>query len=278
MSERTIGDYISLVEQFFGYLDSTHKEEPLELYEIQTRHIREFLLKKLKQDNNELSTINKNLTILKKFFNFLWESNQIPIDPTTKIKHKKINDEKSLIIPYEILLDILPQVINNKKYSNLKKIIYLLALHGFRIKDFHIFKKDVIDKGDSVVIFPKTHEPVELFSTHADIFMAVYNESLFIDSPYVFTTKRNKEKKYVPIEVMGIYKHLSEIKQDFNLPVNLNTNNIRHSYAYFLYHAKGYSFERIAEVLGIENYSAALLVKESEKRYKKFNETLEIET
>jgi site-specific recombinase XerD len=276
MGDRTVEDYISLAEQFLAYLDATNKEDTLELNEIQTRHVREFLIKKRKQDKNELSTINKNLTILKKFFNFLWESKQIAIDPTTKLKHKKIKDESSILLPYEMLLDILPGVIKNNSYSNLKKIIYILALHGFRVQDYHILKKEIIDKTESVMIFPKTHEPIELYGVHADIFIAVYNDSLFNSSPYVFTTKRKKEDKYVPIEVMGIYKHLSDIKEDYNLPVNLNTNSIRHSYAFYLYFTKGYTFERIADILGIENYSAALLVRESEKRMKKANERLEI--
>lgn len=278
MSERTIEDYVSLVEQFFSYIDSLHKNDELELFEIQTRHIRDFLTKKQKEDKNELSTVNKNLTILKKFFNYLWEIDKIPVDPAGKIKHKKVNEVKSAIVPYEILLEILPKVIQNKEYSNLKKVIYILALHGFRIQDYHIYKKDIIVKQDSVTIFPKLHEPVELFSVEADLFVSVYHDSMFIDSPYVFNTKRKKEQKYVPIEVMGIYKHLSEIKEDYNIPLNLNTNNIRHAYAFYLYHTKAYSFERIADVLGIENYSAALLVRESEKRIQNAHETLEIRT
>lgn len=274
-SDRTIEDYISVVSQFFYYLDKNTKEQ-LEVFEIQGRHIRAFLEKKRKQDKNEINTINKNITILKNFFNYLWESNQIPIDPAGKIKHLKVQTNKRLALKYEMLQEILPDIINNKLYSDLRKIIFILAMYGFRVQDYHILKKEVIDKGESVMIFPKIHEPVELYGKEAEIFLSVYYQSLFTSSKYVFTTKRHKDDSLVPIEVMGVYKHLSEIAKDYNLPTKLNTNVIRHAYAYYLYHNKNLTFERIATILGIEDYSAALLVRESERRIKNANETLEI--
>lgn len=272
-SIRTVDDYIAVVNQFFAYIDS--QCGPLELFEIHSKHIKRFLETKRERDKNELTTINKNLTILKNFFNYLWETNQISNDPTSKIKHKKIEVTKAITISYEMLLDILPDVIHNPAYTEQRKIIFILALHGFRIQDYHILKKDIIDRGESVMIFPKIHEPIELFGIESEIFIRVFNESLFDNSPYVFTTKRKNDDTLVPIEVMGIYKHLSEISKDHQLPMTLNTNIIRHLYANYLYHQKDYTFEKIATTLGIENNSAALLVKESERRIKKEDETLE---
>lgn len=275
-SSRTVDDYAAVVVQFFSHIDSQQSGEELELFEIRSRHIRAFLDKKREQDNNELTTINKNLTILKNFFNFLWEDGQIPIDPAGKMKHQKTQVTSEITLNYEMLLEILPGVMHNNSYSENRKIIYILALYGFRVKDFHILKKDVIDKGDSVMIFPISHEPMELIGKQAEIFINVFNDSLFNNSPYVFTKKRKNDNTLVPIEVMGIYKHLSDIKEDFKFPMNINTNIIRHLYANYLYREKGYTFERIATILGIENYSAALLVKESERRIKNNEETLEM--
>lgn len=265
-SERTILDYISVIEQFFAHLDRRPDHEKLEVFEIQTRHIKDFLDDKYKQGNIERTTLNKNISILKSFFNHLWESKQIPIDPTTKIKHSKYKIEKKILLNYRMLLEILPSVLANRSYSDLKKAVYTLAIKGFRIQDFHILKKDVIHKKRSVLIFPKTHEPVELFGQEYEVFITVYNQSLFNESEYIFVTKRRDNGELVPIEIMGIHKHLMDIQRDYRLPQKLNTNLIRHVYAHYLYHEMNNTIERVAEIYGIENTSAALLIKESGRR------------
>ncbi|GLO68289.1 MULTISPECIES: tyrosine-type recombinase/integrase [Oceanobacillus] len=275
-SIRTVDDYISLIEQFIAHLDYVYKKDPLEVFEIQNKHIRIFLDKKRYIDKIELSTLNKNITILKSFFNYLWKTQQIPVDPASKLEHAKYSINKPISLRYEMLLEILPSIITNNYYTELKKIIFIFVMHGFRIQDFQILKKDVIDNGDSILIFPKYHEAIELYGQELDIFIKVFNDALFHESDYVFVTKRHDDKKLVPIEIMGIHKHLKEIQEDYRIPTKLNTNTIRHSYAYYLYHEKDFTFENIATIFGIENSSAALLVKESERRIEKGSETLEI--
>jgi len=264
-SKETVKDYLKTVNMFFRFIDNKYGNN-YEMYKVATSDVREFLKNKL-DDGNSKTTVNKHLTILKNFFDYLWKIEKVPIDPIAKLKHFKHQTERPNLITYEALLKLLPDVLKNVNYTNLRKSIYILAIYGLNISDFHFKKGDVLDKGDSVEIILKNRPPIELNERRAEIFLSYYNESIFNGTDYVFVTKK-MDQTFVPIEVMSVHYHLNEISEDYSLPSKLSPNVIRHSFTYYLFMEKRMTVEQVADIFGIENKSAATLVKESQRRNK----------
>ncbi|MDO6657401.1 site-specific integrase [Anaerobacillus sp. 1_MG-2023] len=262
-STETITSYVKTVRAFFSYIDMKY-EKSKEVFEITPKDIKTFIDSCL-SDGHSKMTCNKYLSILKSFFDYLWQKDKIAADPTVKIKRYVLEDTKKTEITYQQLLDILPDILSNPTYSSLRKAIYVLTLKGLRHSEFQFIKENVIDMGDSVTIKLKKHE-INLTHDAAETFMSYYFESQFNGTPYVFITKKH-DSSLVPIEVMSLYTHINAISKDYGLPTKLNLNMIRHAYAYYLYKVQRHTIENISTILGIKPASAAQLVKISLDRY-----------
>ncbi|PGT82209.1 site-specific integrase [Bacillus sp. AFS040349] len=264
-SQETVNDYKKIINLFFQFIDDLYGKQK-EIFQISPKDIKDYL-ERLKDDGSSINTVNKHLSILKGFFDYLWENDKIPVDPAMKIKrHKVVEEEKEFDISYEMLLQILPQVLSNPKYSLLRKVIFILAMKGLRHTEFQILKDNIEDLGEEVLIKFKKYS-LKLAGEEGEYFLSYYFESNFNGSDYVFTTKKHDES-IVPIEHMSIYTHLNAITDEFKLPSKITLNGIRHSYAYYLYINKKYPIQKIAETLRIENVSASHLVKISMNRHK----------
>ncbi|MDC3424291.1 site-specific integrase [Aquibacillus sp. 3ASR75-11] len=272
-SQGTVAGYLKTIDMFFVYLDSVYGKQK-EIYEISPKDIKGFLEAKL-ASGNEVKTVNKHLTILKGFFDYLWKIGKAPIDPAVKIPRYKVGEEKPSILMYEDLLDILPQVIHNPDYNSLRKTIFILAIKGLRSSEFQIPKENVIDKNNIIEIMLKKHV-VRLEGIEAEEFLSYYFEAQLNGSNYLFITRKHDDS-IVPVENMSIYMHLNVISNDYDFPTKLTLNSIRHAYAYYLYTKERMTIEQIGNKLGIESESAANLVKTSQERHRKGKELLEIE-
>lgn len=258
-SPETIDSYVKEVNYFFTFLDHKYKRKK-ELYEITPTDIKDYLEDK-KVKGSKSVTINKYITILRNFFDYLWIINKIPADPSAKIKRIKEQEKYNQELTYQSLLETLPKILENPSYSTIRKVIYILALHGLRTSEFQILKDNIVNQQDEVIIKTKKRKIV-LKGKNADYFLEYYNkESMFNLSNYVFVTKKHSDE-IVPVEGMTIYIHLRSICEDYNLH-KLVLNDIRHAYAYYLYKEKQFTIEDIANEFGIEENSAALLVDES---------------
>lgn len=257
-SPETIDSYVKEVNYFFAFLDFKYKRKK-ELYEITSKDIRDYLEDK-KIKGSKPVTINKYITILKSFFDYLWTINKIPVDPSSKIKRIKEKEIYNQDLTYQTLLDITLNVLNNRDYSAFRKVIFTLALAGFRASEFQILKENVSINTLEVEVTIKTKKrKLVLKELKAEFFMEYYyHESMFNLSDYVFVTNKHNEES-VPVEGMTIYTHLRSISEDYNLP-KLVLNDIRHAYAHYLYKEKQFTIEDIATEFGIEENSAALLV------------------
>ena len=96
--------------------------------------------------DKSISTVNKELSIIKTFFNYLWEINKVPVDPAVKIKRLKIEKALKVVTPYDEILSILQKAMSNQQYSKLRKAIFLLAVKGLKTADFRFKKEDVEDR------------------------------------------------------------------------------------------------------------------------------------
>ena len=271
--EETIDSYIKVANQFFAFLNNRFGGK--DLREIYSNHIKAYLKDQI-DHNKSISTINKELTIIKTLFDYFYQTDKINFDPAVKIQtlKKQIRDSDELqelsnhsdllyiynLDSLEILKD---RVINNTDYSSVRKLIFLLASKGLRTSEFRIKKSNIIIEDGENVVLDLVYKKMKLEDNEAATFLEYYNTSLFIESDYLFVTKKSKSNNdsvnskartgvLVPIEVMSILNHLRAISADYlpDIPA-LTLVNIRRSIIYDFYYNKHKSIQEISNYLGI---------------------------
>lgn len=264
----TLESYAKVIKLFFSYLQSTypHNKEP---FQISSKDIKGYLI--LQKDRNKsISTINKELAILKTFFNYLWEVDKVPVDPAMKIKRFSSEDRPLLGISYGEIKGLLKKVLNNPEYSTLRKAIFILATKGLKTSEFRFKKGDIeIPSDKNQVVINLRNRKIVLEGQEADYLKDYLQDSKLNGSDYVFITKRHGGKERCPIEVMSILSHLRTIANDYlKSEQTLTLVLIRRAIAYDLY-VNNTPIQQIAKVLGIEedsasNYLRILLEEESD--------------
>ncbi|RHW35974.1 integrase [Neobacillus notoginsengisoli] len=260
-SEETILSYEKVTNNFINFIASVYPENK-EPFHINPSDIKNYLDLQLKSDKS-VGTVNKELAILKTFFNFLWETNKIPVDPIVKIKRFKVQTFPEVDVSFEEINTILQKVLLNPEYTTLRKSIFILATKGLKTSDYR-FKKDYVQDSiqDDRVKIKLRNRVIQLEGKEASYFREYFYEAMFNDSDYVFTTRQRKQKINGPIQVMSILNHLRAISVDY-LPEDtqqLTLLSIRRSIAFKLYKEK-HSIQSIAKALGIEESTASNYLK-----------------
>ncbi|MDQ1005208.1 site-specific recombinase XerD [Neobacillus niacini] len=260
-SLETVKSYEKVINHFFKYIKKSYplNKEP---FQISPTDIRNYMEEQLEQDKS-ISTVNKELAIIKTFFHYLWEINKVPFDPAVKIKRLKLEKELTIIITYEEILSILEKVLSNHEYSKLRKAVFLLAVKGLKTADFRFKKEDVLDEfEDNYLIIQLKNRSITLRDIEATCFREYYDEAMFSENDYVFTTTPHGEHSGGPIQVMSILNHLRAISSEYlgenHQPLTLIL--IRRSIALYMY-LKQYPLQIIAKELGIEENSASNYLK-----------------
>jgi site-specific recombinase XerD len=258
----TIESYLKVTGQFFSFINLVYPngKEP---YEISPSDIKNYLENQEKRKKS-ISTINKELTILKNLFNYLWEVDKVPVDPAVKIKRYRAEDKPSISITFKEITELLDKVLNNSSYSSYRKAVFILAVKGLRTSEYRFKKSDVkIEASQDYVEICLPNRVMILKGMEANYFIEYYYEAQFLETDYVFTTKRAETNDLVPIEVMGVLNQLRMISNDY-LPSqteSLTLINIRKALAYELYVKQRLSIQMIAKELGIEEKSASSYIK-----------------
>jgi site-specific recombinase XerD len=257
----TITSYEKVIKQFFQYLRSVYpaNKEP---FQISPSDIKNYLQEQLEKDKS-ISTVNKELAILKTFFNYLWEIDKVPVDPAVKLKRYKVTEKPNLDITYEQIIEVLHKVLNRADYSPLRKAIFLMAAKGLKTADFRFKKDDVMDRpGENKLEVRLKNRTIVLEGKEAEVFREYFREALQNESEYVFVTKRHGDDVGGPVQVMSILHHLRAISDDYFTENTqaLTLISIRRALAYHLFQ-KRYSMQMIAKELGIEASTAANYLK-----------------
>jgi site-specific recombinase XerD len=266
-SDETVRSYQKVLKQFFSFISRTYNKH-LEPYEINPLDIKNYLEEQRDREKS-ITTINKELAIIKTLFHYLWEINKVPVDPTVKLKRFKVDKNLALDITLSEIREVLKSVLSNPSYTPLRKAIFILATKGLKTAEFRFKKEDVFEVpgDDSIKIFTKNRKII-LKDTEAACFTEYFYESMFNDSDYVFTTKHRDTEKNGPIQVMSILNHLRVITEDY-LPEKstpLTLLSIRRAIAYDLY-IKKVPIQQIAKELGIEESSTTNYLKKLAKSF-----------
>lgn len=259
-SKETVGSYEKVIKQFFNYIQSTYPDNK-EPFQISSKDIKSYLSLQ-KEKEKSISTLNKELAILKTLFNYLWEIDKVTVDPAVKIKRFAVNDKPSIEITFEELQILLEKVLSNPNYPPVRKAIFLLATKGLKTSEFRFKKEDVLDSmEEEKLMITLRNRTIELDRKEAPFFQEYLYESLFNGSDYVFITRKHGGEDHGPIEVMSILSHLRGIAKDYlGDKQTLTLVSIRRAIAYDLY-TKYTPIQQIAKTLGIEEDSASNYLK-----------------
>ncbi|WP_214484492.1 site-specific integrase [Bacillus sp. SM2101] len=259
-SELTIDEHVRQITFFFNYLIQKYsKEKVKELYEINSRDVKDYLNMK-KSRGLKPKTINKILAILKSYFDYLERVGKVPIDPAVKIPYLPTDSNRD-VLNYSRLLEIYPEVLEHPKYSLLRKSIFILAIKGFRISDFHFVKDDIKFYNNTLTILTGENKQriLYLIDKEYEIFAEYYYQTLLDESEYVFKSK-SKNGDITPIDKVTVYINLKAIAKDFNIE-HFSLNELRLSYAHFLSFNKKMPNNEIANILGTKEESISSMVK-----------------
>lgn len=256
-STKTLESYEKVLSQFFSFLNGYYQKS-IEPFEILPRDIKNYLEYQLKVNEKQITTVNKELAILKTFFHYLWEKDIVMVDPTVKIRRLKPEQEPNQIdVSYPEIQEALKKVLENNNYTLVRKAVFILATKGLKTSEFRFKKDDVTIINDDWVNIVTHNRSIDLKEEEARYFLEYYNSILDSDTPYVFTTTRRTSKEKVPVEVMSILHHLRAISTDyFPDKRQLTLLGIRKALMLHMY-SEGIPIQKIAEFFGIEENSVA---------------------
>lgn len=259
-SKETVESYEKVIKQFFIYIQSNYPDNK-EPFQISSKDIKGYLSLQ-KEKEKSVSTLNKELAILKTLFNYLWEIDKVPVDPAVKIKRFAVNDKPLIEISFDELQNLLEKVLSNPDYPPIRKAIFLLATKGLKTSEFRFKKDDVLESLDEEkLMITLRNRTIELDRKEAPFFQEYFYESMFNGSDYVFITKKHGKEEHGPIEVMSILSHLRAIAKDYlEDKQTITLVSIRRAIAYDLY-TKHIPIQQIAKILGIEEDSASNYLK-----------------
>lgn len=222
LSELTLDLYIGNVNQFINYFKDTDgiDFDFFKVTIIDLRDYRSFLLNVKKLNAN---TINTKIMCLKSYFNFLYDSNLIKVNPAKDFKKIKIATS------YEV------KSFDDKTYRKLRREIYRAAkpLHiamfetftktGCRVSELCNLKLSsviITDRTANIKILGKGNKIREL-KLHLDAKNAILDyldirNKLTIKHDYLFISERNS--KFTRSGVWKIFKKYSDrINEDLTL-------------------------------------------------------------
>ncbi|MFS8304231.1 tyrosine-type recombinase/integrase [Bacillus altitudinis] len=270
MSPSTIESYIRVIATLNSYLSKTYKTSDLHPSEITHTDLINFIKSK-DEEGFSTKTINKNISIIKKYFDYLDRFNFIPLDIAAKLKRKKLNldDHKALNHSYEDLQKVKRAVLHNTEYSTKRILIFLLAMEGLFPADFHFYRSNVIFENERSIIKDAEGKTMISWGKEETNILYLYMwETSYIESEYVLFTKKRSSRLYGPIEQDNISKHLNIVCKDYDLP-KLSLYDIRSYMADHYYNELGLPIQEIANRLRIKKASAAALVETSALKFRK---------
>ena len=207
--------------------------------------------------SSSVSTINRHISSLKGYFNYLLENNYIRVNPMEDISTLK----KSKLLPKYLSISEVDNLLNIKlvtpfDYRN-KAMLELMYGTGLRVSELVKLKYSNIDFENSLVrvtgkgkkdrIIPMG----EVCAYYLKIYLSEYRNKLLKRNTYdeVFLNNHGK-----PITRQGFNFILENIKESVGITKTLTPHVLRHSFATHLLEG-GADIRSIQEMLGHENIS-----------------------
>lgn len=254
-SPHTITAYKGDLEQFFAFLDVQY--ELKNVLHVKHIHVRSWIVHMMENEVKSRS-INRKISTLKSFFNFLKRRGKIRKNPMSKVISPKIPSRLPVFIPEKILIHSLKDDFLIEDFSLRRDLLVLELLYqtGMRRSELIELRTQDIDqkkqrikvlgKGAKERLIPVGNALIGKIEKYMDF------RSLEFEDPSEFLLLTNKGKKMYPKFVyLIVHKYLSGI----STMEKRSPHVLRHSFATHLA-SNGAELNAIKELLGHANLSA----------------------
>ncbi|NJP37256.1 tyrosine-type recombinase/integrase [Alkalicoccus luteus] len=244
----TIDEHVRYLEYFFAYVDARYKRRK-ELFEITPADIKDFLHSRT---DSKPQTINKIISILKRFFDYAWHEGKVAVDPAQKLAYAAIEMERLASPTYEDILTMETAYLQSEEPIK-RKCIFILTVAGLRPDEFAIKMDEIIVEATKVKLFisKQAHERILTFLDKRAEVLTQYINSRHGYIYLLSSTDRNGTEK--PLQRMTLTINLQKISEFFQLESSLTTNTIRRAKAHYL--LQSMTYEDAAAELGIDKIS-----------------------
>lgn len=279
ISPKTIVNEIQLIQSFLKFIENYYGK-PVTPHEIRPIDVRNFLDNERRKPIKD-STVNRKLIYIRVWFNFMWETNQIPLDFMDKFKYEKLDitpKSKIITLNYATLLSKRNEMYSRSDVPFNAKLIFLFDLRGMRRRDsFGVSIDDVKDQGQEIIVYVDTKDGTATFSIKDPLEMSILlqgiERAVFKGTKYLFS--RKKEGIYVP-EFTSNHEYNNAISKVVGEP--LNSEVLRFAYVHYLHLHENLELEVIQDLLGTNLERAATILKESLVRVKNVDYNMQITT
>ena len=260
-SQQTVESYEAVLNQFYAYLGQKYKKR-VDPVDIQASDIKGYLKEQVEKRQKQISTVNKELAVLKSYFNFLWEHNIVAVDPAVKIKRFMVDSRPVVDVTYGELKKVLQKVLDNPTYPPIRKAIFVLAMKGLKSSEFKIKKRQIeISDHDNKVYVHLHNRSITLEGEEAETFLEYYYSACLNSGEYLSTSTTQKKKEVVPIKLKTLLNHIKIIVKDY-LPEHSRSLTLISIRRAIMYHhfVNGMSVQQIADIMGLQEDSVAYYI------------------
>ncbi|TYS60684.1 recombinase XerC [Bacillus infantis] len=259
-----------LIRSLLAYINQYYKRS-VEPFEIRPIDIKNFLQHQKEEGNLKDATILRKLGTIKNWFDYMWQINKIPHDfmPKLKLQTDTKPGREDIELDYSYLLHKKPDVLRSDKILLYAKMLYILYLRGFRLRDVvNITLDQIEDKGESMIFRVNKKNGLVQTATFSGIevpiILSCMERAIFRGTPYLLSSKVNKE--YVPLQFGSLKDFISSLKEE--LGTSFRSEHVRFAYVHYLYTHEKKSIEQLQEILGTSLNSIAVTLKEALERIK----------
>lgn len=255
-SIHTVQAYQRDLEQFFLYLKSNYSLGE-ELATLSHLHVRGWMAQ-LKESGNEARSINRKISSLKSFFNYLLRQQQIVQSPMAKVVTPKTKKRLPVFVQEESMDTLarqLPNPITFKEHTD-RLLVELLYQTGMRRSELMNLKESDLDvsnkrlkvlgKGNKERLLPLSDAMIDSLQNY----LFLKKKEVELSSSHFFCLENGKPlyAKYIYLVVTNYLSLVSTLDKR-------SPHVLRHSFATHLLN-QGADLNAIKELLGHANLTA----------------------
>lgn len=279
----TIKFQVITINQFLSYLSVTYPDRQFEPKNFKRKHITGFLKQQSLDLKLDDSTVYRKQSTLRVFFDFLYKTSQITLDPMEKVdffaKKKTTQifkrDESKLNFDYLTLYNKKRDLLEMDSLYLKSKVLYLLVLKGIQLADMYTLMIDNFIEdanGDFQLQYHSkfNHDATMIFHDKEDI--RILKEAIDIarsnQTPYILHTKK-ENGSYEASNAFNTRFYFDSLQKV--LGHSLRSNDVRLAYIHYLHYYKQLSAFEISDMLGRPMKNIYKLINESLERINNTN-------
>lgn len=279
----TIKFQVITINQFLSYLSKEYPDRNFEPKNFKRKHINGFLKQQSLDLKLDDSTVYRKQSTLRVFFDFLYKTGQITLDPMEKVDFFAKKKTTQIFKRDDSILNFDYLTIYNKKRELLEmdslplksKILFLLVLKGIQLADMYTLTIDKFTEGANgdFYLYYHTkfkHDAAIVFQDEEDI--RILKEAIDTarsnQTPYILHTKK-ENGSYEASNAFNTRFYFDSLQK--KLGHTLRSNDVRLAYIHYLHYCKQLSAFDISDMLGRPLKNIYKLMNESLERINNTN-------